>query len=96
MPTVRQVERQIKAQEGFDVRFLHLDGRDVRGDLDRIPAYRGRYQRMAFNAASVTDWIENRFRPHYPGFGVAVLKADGSTAHGNYRLSTVRDSYLGP
>ena len=36
---------------------------------------------------------EGRFRQAYPGFRVEVLDCDGSSAHGNTRLGTVRDSY---
>ena len=91
MATVRSVERQIKRLEGFAVRFLHPDGHDVRGDRSHMPGYDNR--RMAPNAFRVSQWIERRFRPKYPGFGVEVLKADGTKAHGNTRLSSVRAGY---
>ena len=96
MARVRDVERQIRKLEGFRVAFLHPDGRDVRGDKMQIPGYTRRYARMAFNSMSVTDWIESRFRPHYPGYDVKVLKANGQRAHGNYKLGTVRNTYLSP
>ena len=91
MATVRSVERQIKRLEGFSVRFLHPDGHDVRGDRSNMPGYD--YRRMGPGSFRVSQWIARRFRPKYPGFGVEVLKADGSKAHGNTRLSSVRDTY---
>ena len=91
MATVRSVARQIKRLEGFAVRFLHPDGHDVRGDRSHMPGYD--YKRMGPNSFRVSQWIERRFRPKYTGFAVEVLKADGSKAHGNTRLSSVRDTY---
>jgi hypothetical protein len=92
MATVKSVERQIQRLEGLAVRFLHPDGHDVRGDRSNMPGYD--YKRKAPNSFRVSQWIERRFRPKYPGFGVEVLKADGSKAHGNTRLGTVRGTFL--
>jgi len=44
--------------------------------------------------ATVAGWKEVRFRQMYTGFEVNVLKADGSVAPGNTRLTTVRGTYL--
>lgn len=67
----------------------HLDGRDVRGDRQQIPTYR--YERALKGSANVKHWREARFLPHYPGFLVDVLRADGQAAHGSTLLSTLRD-----
>jgi hypothetical protein len=92
VPTVQRVEKQIKAFEGFNVKFLHPDGRDVRGDLAGIPGY-SHYRRRAAGTSTVRDWIERRFKPRYPGYDVVVFLGDGARAHGNTRLQNVLSSY---
>ena len=91
MPRVMMVEKQAWDVEGFAIRILHLDGRDVRGDRTGLPSYP--FQSPAKNDLSVEQWKEQRFRQTYPGFRVEVLDCDGNSAHGNARLGTVRDSY---
>ena len=91
MPRVLVVEKQVWDVEGFAIRILHLDGRDVRGDRMGLPAYP--FRSPAKNDLSVEQWKEQRFRQAYPGFRVEVLDCDGLNAHGNTRLGTVRDSY---
>lgn len=93
MHTIKQIERQILRREGFNVQFRDRQtGRNVRDDLEGITAYP--YARMAKNSWSVSYWKEQRFSRGYPGFDVAVLRADGHVAHGRTLLSTVRDTYL--
>lgn len=92
MPTVQRVERQIKSFEGFDVKILHPDGRDVPGDLSGLPGY-SHYRRRAAKTSTVRDWIEARCKPRYPGYDVAVFRGDGTRAHGNTRLENVLASY---
>jgi hypothetical protein len=92
VPTVQRVEKQIKAFEGFDVKILHLDGRDARGDLSGLPGY-SHYRRRAAKTSTVRDWMEARFKPRYPGYGVVVFLGDGSRAHGNTRLRNVLATY---
>lgn len=92
MPSIKTVERQIGNLEGFDVRFCHPDGRDVRGDKGNIPSYG--YERAARNGMTVAAWRELRFTPSYPGFSCEVLDATGEVCHGSTLLSTVRDSYF--
>jgi hypothetical protein len=93
MPTVKAVERQIKRCEGFRVQFRNKDTwRDINGNLDGIPSYK--YAKMAKNKWSITRWTEQRFNISYPGFDVAVLKANGHIGHGRTHLATVRDTYL--
>lgn len=91
MPRVMAVEKRIWDLEGFAVRILHLDGRDVRGDRMGLPQYR--FQAPARNDLSVEQWKEGRFRQAYAGFRVEVLDSDGGSVHGNTRLGTVRDTY---
>ncbi len=92
MATVRAIESRIARVEGFRVRVLYEDGRDVRSDRSNLPGYP--YDRMLKNSSNVRGWVDSRFRHVYPGFSVTVLTADGRRAHGNMLLATVRDTYL--
>jgi len=91
MPRVDSIETQIANVEGFKVKFCHVNGRDVRADKDGLPSYP--YQKAAWNESRVAQWREQRFRTSYPDYGVRVLLADGTEAHGGKMLATVRDSY---
>ena len=88
---LRSVEKQIERTEGFRVAFLHHDGRDVRSDMHDVASYE--FARKLPDERTVADWITIRFRERYRGFEVAVLLADGSRAHGNTLLATVRATY---
>jgi len=88
---VKKVEKKISDVEGFNVRILHLDNRDVRGDMENLPSYP--YERAAMDEKIVSDWKKERFKPNYPGFNVEVLKGNGDEAHGRIKLVNVRDSY---
>ncbi len=95
MPTVKNVQRQIKRLEGFDVRFLYEGpgprvGRDVRDDRAGLPSYP--YERRAQNS-TVAVWIERRFKPSFPGFEVEVLDASGKAVNTRTHLQTVRTTY---
>jgi len=93
MPTVNIVEEQLQLCEGFRVQFRDKrTWRDIKGNLGGIPPYK--YEKMAKNCWSVTQWAERRFNMCYPGFDVAVLKANGHVANGRTHLATVRDTYL--
>jgi hypothetical protein len=46
------------------------------------------------NSANVTKWATTGFRKNYAGFGVDVVRSDGTRAHERTLLSTVRDTYL--
>lgn len=90
MPFVKNVEKKIYDVEGFEVVIRH-GGKDVRGDATLPTQFAG--QRMTKNSASVGDF-RNKFQRQYAGYDVDVLKADGSKAPGQMKLSTVRDTYL--
>ena len=92
MARIKNVEKRIWDVEGFAVRILWPDRRDVRGDKTGMPTYP--YDRAAKNSMNVTAWREHRFHHAFPGFEVEVLDADGAPVHGNTLLSSVRDSYL--
>ena len=91
MSKIKNVERRIWDVEGFAVRFLYLDGTDVRGDKSGLPQYH--YDRAAGNDVTVETWKETRFRQVYPGYEVDVLDGYNSSVRGNTRLATVRRSY---
>ncbi|HMC43439.1 MAG TPA: hypothetical protein VKI20_10560 [Acidimicrobiales bacterium] len=92
MSRIKNVEKRIWDVEGFAVRILWPDGRDVRGDKAGMPMYP--YDRAAKNSTNVATWREQRFHRAFPGFDVEVLDADGEPVHGNTLLSSVRDTYL--
>jgi len=89
--TVRQVEARIEGIEGFRVRLLHPDGRDVRSDRANLPQYG--YERAAKGGVTVRRWKDVRFTRSYSGWDVEVLDANGTPAHGRALLSTVRETY---
>jgi hypothetical protein len=91
MTLVENVEKRIWDVEEFGVIIRHEDGRDVRGDRTGIPMYD--LSRKAKDSMTVSAWIDQRFRPKYPGYRVEVLDGYGSPAVGNTLLSTVRESY---
>lgn len=91
MSTVANVERKIRRIEGFRVRFLHLNGADVRGDRAALPQYP--YHRAAENNITVESWKTTRFRLSFPGFEVDVVDRRGNSVQGNMKLGTVRESY---
>jgi hypothetical protein len=89
---VAAIERRIQRVEGFRVRILYEDGRDVRGDRSDLHQYP--YERMMRNSANVREWIDSRFRSTYQGFDAKVVDAHDRKVHGNTLLGTVRDTYL--
>jgi hypothetical protein len=51
------------------------------------------FDRRMKGTATVSDWKAVRFATKYPGRTCRVLNGDGTEAHGNTALSTVRASY---
>ncbi len=92
MPLMENVEKKIFKIEGFEVRFHHEAGRDIRDDKANVPQYP--YERALKNTKTVAGWRSGRFASRYPGYTVKVYTADGTEAAGNTRLSSVRDTYL--
>lgn len=93
MAKIKNIEDRIRNIEGFRVRILTRDGRNIRGDLTGIPHYY-QYEKAAKNDMTVEKWKESRFRNLYPGFSIDVLNKRGERMHGNTKLGTVRDTYL--
>lgn len=91
MPKIENVERKIREIEGFAVRFLYLDGTDVRGDKTGLPQYP--FERAAADNITVEAWKRSRFRSVYPGYEVDVVDRHRTSVQGNTRLITVRRSY---
>jgi hypothetical protein len=88
---VRNLERKIRDIEGFELNFLHPDGRDVKGNKEIGGDYQ--YSQKAPSRYTVSNWKENRFGDNFPGFDVEVLDGEGESVQGNTRLDTVRNSY---
>jgi hypothetical protein len=63
--------KKIWDTEGFDVTIKDASGRDMRSDHPGLPTYR--YDRMAKNAMTVSEWKAQRFSSTYAGFDVDVL-----------------------
>lgn len=96
MPTVKNVQRQIRRLKGFDVRFIYEGpgpraNRDVLDDRGGIPGYE--YSRRSANC-TVAVWIDRRFKTSFPGFAVEVLDASGHVVNTRTHLDTVRSTYL--
>jgi hypothetical protein len=89
MAKVKNIEKRIWHIAGFDVCILHSDERDARGDLSGLPQF-PTYERASKNSATVENWKENRFKPKYPGFDVAVLDGDGNRCGGKESSVEVR------
>jgi hypothetical protein len=86
-PTVTEIQRQIRALEGFDVSFASFDRKKA-----PLPAYG--YSEMAPSRWTVADWIRMRLGAYVLIFrGVTVLRGDGTTAKSNLRLAALRDTY---
>lgn len=92
MPRLKTVEKQIWDLEGFDVQFLHLDLRDVRGDRGGFPSY-DRFERAAPGNMTVARWKQRRFQECYSGFKIRVLDAYGNAVNPRTTLRTVRTTY---
>lgn len=95
--TIADVEQRIYDIEKFEVRILNTDGTNARGDRE-VEANYFFYLHMARHKYSCEEWRNKRFSRFTKDCGVDflvdVLHRDGRRAHGNTKLSTVRDTYL--
>ena len=91
MTTLATRIREIGDLEGFDVEFYDQNWRVA--DVKNNGFKKFNYDRKSKGSLSVSSWIEKRFRPVYPGYNCVVLNGDGTTAHGNTLLSSVRATY---
>lgn len=94
MTTLATRARELGELEDFDVEFLDSNGNPVNVKSNGFARYS--FDRKAKGSMTVSDWRERRFQPSYPGYGCTVLNGDGSEAHGNTKLESVRASYEEP
>lgn len=90
MPKVKNVEKQIRKIEGFDVNFTR-DGKNVRGDKKGFNQWDGKKQSKNNMTACK---FEQKFQKRYPGYDVEILDGNGDVVtRGQTNLGTIRDSY---
>ncbi|MCL7929702.1 hypothetical protein [Halomonas llamarensis] len=80
-------KKQIEDLEGFQIEIFDGFGNPANLDAQGLPGYG--YQRKAPGNMTVVSW-KGRFQQNYPGYTCDVLHKDGSVAHGNTKLSSVR------
>lgn len=91
MTTLATRTREIGDLEGFDVEFLEENG--LVADVRKNGLKKYNFDRKAKGNITVSVWLDRRFRPSYPGYKCNVLNGDGTVAHGNTLLSSVRATY---
>ena len=91
MTTLATRVRQLADLEGFDIEVLDAAGNTADLKTNGLPRYN--FERKARGSTTVADWKQTRFGQTYSHYSCRVLNADGSEAHGNTRLETVRASY---
>lgn len=79
---------EIEALEGFKIQIFNGSGEAADLGMQGLPAYG--YGRKAAGTMTVVTWKNRRFQGSYPGFTCDVLLKDGSVAHGNSKLSSIR------
>jgi len=84
--SVKNIERDIRALEGFDV-VIRSNGTNLR----KLPDYD--YGRAARAAFTVDDWKRSRFERNYPDIAVDVLRPDGRVATPKTVLARLRAEY---
>ena len=90
MPTLKQVEDQIFAREGFRVKLTPLDAKN---NAKGLPAYD--YEYMASNKWKVSEWQTVRLARYVPfARGVEVYRGDEKRAKPDMRLGNLRDTYF--
>jgi hypothetical protein len=88
MPSIKQVEQQIFAKEGFRVTLTALDPK-----TKSLPAYD--YEYMASNRWTLNDWQASRMARYVPyARSVEVFRGTGERAKTTTRLSALRDTYF--
>jgi len=91
LPSIKTFQRQVRRLEGFEVRVLHRDGRDVRDDMRIEVDYP--YSRAAADNITVAEWRRRRAGTTLAGFDIAVLGPLGTPMHGGHLLESVRAMY---
>ncbi len=91
MTTLATRLRSLGDLEDFDIEVLDQNGNVVDPKTNGFAKYD--FDRRAKSSTTVSDWKEKRFKVAYPGYGCRVLNGDGTEAHGNTKLESVRESY---
>ena len=86
--------RELADLEGFDVEVLNANGAVADPKLNGLPKYD--FDRRAKGSMTVAEWKEKRFKQKFPGYDCRVLNGDGTEAHGNAKLESVRATYEEP
>jgi hypothetical protein len=88
MATLRALEQQIFAKEGFRVALVPLDPK-----AKAFPAYE--YSVMASNKWRISDWKTVRLAPYVTLLrGVSVYRGSGQEVRMDMRLGNLRDTYF--
>jgi hypothetical protein len=80
-------KKQIEDLEGFEIEIFNGFGERADLDAQGLPDYG--YQRKAAGTMTVISW-KTRFQQSYPGYTCDVLHHDGTVAHGNTKLRSIR------
>jgi hypothetical protein len=91
MTTLATRMRELGDLEGFDVAVVTKEGTPVPTNTNGFAKFD--YDRMSKSETSVSEWKTKRFYKSYPGYDCVVINADGSEAHGNSKLTSVRATY---
>ncbi len=91
MTTLATRIRALSDLEDFDIEVLDLNGNSVDPKTNGFAKYD--FDRRARGSMTVSDWKNKRFINAYGGFTCRVLNADGTEAHGNAKLESVRSTY---
>ena len=83
--------RALAELEGFDVEVIDLQGNSVDPKTNGFARYD--FDRKAKSSMTVASWKQTRFNSAYPAYSCRVINGDGSEAHGNRTLASVRESY---
>jgi hypothetical protein len=87
MISMAELELQIRAVEGFDVRLA------TRGGARSVVIEPYPFERRAPRAWTCTEWRTRRVESHYPDLLVHVLTVAGVVTHGRTKLDVVRGGY---
>jgi len=91
MTTLATRLRYLGDLEGFDIEVLDQNGNVVDPKTNGFEKYD--FDRRSKGSTTVSEWKEKRFKATYPGHNCRVLKADGTEAHGNVKLDSIRITY---
>jgi hypothetical protein len=88
MPSLKQIEQQVFAREGFRVSLEPLDPK-----TKSYPAYE--YSVMASNKWRISDWKTVRMAPYIALLrGLVAYRGDGKAVKTDMRLGNLRDTYF--